>query len=130
MKNMVKLVRVSSKEAFNRLRSTGKIYCKDIDKYFEVTNLFLRHISWNATKRSLWEIIQRLSSINLIEKISFEWKLVEKRKNVVIEWKRKFDMSYKIRLDISDIEFFIILWEKKDKKLILISIFLNFKTKK
>jgi len=91
-----------------------------------VTNLFLRHISWGATKRSMKDIIKRLTSINLIEKISINWKLVEVRNDIIVEKKRKFKKSYKIKYRIKDIDFFIVLWEKENENLILISVFLNF----
>jgi len=126
MKKLVKLIRLSSKEAFKKLRNLWKIKCYAIDNSFEVTNLFLRHISGNATKRWIKEITYRLSSINLIEKIAMKWKLVETRKNIIIEWKRKFWKSYKIRYIQSKIEFFIVLWQKENWTIILISVFLNF----
>lgn len=125
-KKLVKLVRLSSKEAFLKLRNIWPIFCLAINKNFEVTNLFLRHISGNATKRWIEEIIYRLTSINLIEKISENWDLIETRENIIIEWHRKFKKSYKINYKISDIDFFLILWEKEDWKIILISVFLNF----
>ena len=126
MEKIVKLIRISSKEAFKKLRNVWEIECKDIWKSFKITNLFLRHISWITKNRGLRSIIERLSSINLIELISFEWKLVEKRENIIIEWYKKFNKSYKIRLIIWKIEFFIILWEKVDWNIILISVFLNY----
>lgn len=126
MKQLVKLVRLSSKEAFKKLRSSKKIYCKDLNKTFKVTNLFLRHISWRSKNRELRDVIERLSSINLIEKIWNEWDLIEVRDNIVIEWYKKFDKSYKIKLITSNIEFFIILWEKSTSEVILISVFLNY----
>jgi len=126
LKKIVKLVRLSSKEAFIKLRDIWEIECKDIWKRFIVTNLFLRHISWGATKRSMKDIIKRLTSINLIEKISINWKLVEVRNDIIVEKKRKFKKSYKIKYRIKDIDFFIVLWEKENENLILISVFLNF----
>ncbi len=126
MKKIVKLVRLSSKEAFIKLRNIWEIECTGIWKSFKVTNLFLRHISWWATKRSIKDIIKRLTSVNLIEKISRNWKLVEVRENIIVEKKRKFKKSYKIKYRIKDIEFFIVLWEKENWDIILISVFLNF----
>ncbi len=125
MKKIVKLVRLSSKEAFLKLRNLWEINCYAIWKSFRVTNLFLKHISWTAKNRQLREIIERLSSINLIEKISCNWELVETREYIKIEWKN-FKKSYKIRFIKQNIEFFIVLWEKENLKIILISVFLNY----
>jgi len=84
MRKIVKLVRLSSKEAFKKLRNNWKIYCKCLDENFIVTNLFLKHISWSSKNRKIRYIIERLSSINLIESISNNWILKEKRKNPII----------------------------------------------
>ena len=125
MKKIVKLVRLSSKEAFLKLRNLWEINCYAIWKTFSVTNFFLNHISWKSRNRWIREIIERLSSINLIEKISCNWELVETRENIKIEWKN-FKKSYKIRFIKQNIEFFIVLWEKENLKIILISVFLNY----
>jgi len=125
MKNLVKLVRLSSKEAFKKLRASWEIYCKAIDKNFSVTNLFLKHISWSSKNRKIKDIIERLSSVNLIEKIALEWKLTEERIEPIIEW-HVYEKSYKINFEISKIDFFIILWERKEWEIVLISVFLNY----
>jgi len=125
MKNLVKLVRLSSKEAFKKLRDSWKIYCNAIWKNFSITNLFLKHISWSSKNRKIKDIIERLSSINLIEKISLDWELVEERNQPVISW-YTYKKSYKINLEISKIDFFIILWERVNWDIILISVFLNY----
>ena len=126
MKKIVKLVRLSSKEAFLKLRNLWEINCYAIWKSFIITNLFLNHISWNRKNRSFREVIERLSSINLIEKISLEWDLIETRKDITIEWNKKFKASYKIKFIKNKIEFFIVLWEKVNWKIILISVFINY----
>jgi len=126
MKKIVKLIRLSSKEAFLKLRNIWEINCYAIWKKFRITNLFLNHISGNRKNRSLIDVIERLSSINLIEKISVNWNLVETRKNITIEWSKKFKFSYKIKLIKNNMEFFIILWEKENKEIILISVFVNY----
>jgi len=126
MKKIVKLIRLSSKEAFLKLRNLWEINCYAIWKKFKITNLFFRHISWNAVKRNLREIIERLSSINLIEKISCNWELVETRNNIIVEKKNRFKKSYKIKYSFADIDFFIVLWEKDNNEIILISVFINY----
>lgn len=127
MKKLVRLVRLSSKEAFRKLQLLWYIDCSTINKKFKVTNyLFLRHISWSSKWREINDIIERLSSITLIEKISQEWILIEKRENIFVEKTKFFTKTYKIKLKLSDFDFFIVLWEKKDNEIILISIFLNF----
>lgn len=126
MKRIIILTRISSKEAFKKLRELWEIECKDLWKNFKITNLFFRHISWQAKSRSVREVIERLTSINLIEKIASEWKLIETRKDIIVEWKKNFVISYKMKLQIWNIEFFIILWEKINNEIVLISVFLNF----
>jgi hypothetical protein len=44
MKKIVKLVRLSSKEAFLKLRSIWEINCYAIWKKFKVTNLFINYL--------------------------------------------------------------------------------------
>ena len=125
MKKLVKLVRLSSKESFKRLRDLGEIKCNAINKNFKVTNLFLRHISWSSKNRRIRDIIERLTSINLIEKVSSKWKLIETRKKPIIE-KYEYKKSYKIKLKISNINFYLILAERFEWEVILISVFINF----
>ncbi len=129
MKKLVKIVRISSKEWFKKLRDKWPIYCKAIDEKFMVSNLFLRHISWNATKRSIMEIIERLSIINLVEKIWSTWNLLEVRENILIE-KNNYRKSFKIWLTIKKVDFSIILAQRIDEKVVLISAFVNFKKNK
>ncbi len=126
MKHFVKLIRLSSKEAFLKLRSLGKIHCKAIEKDFIVTNLFLRHISWSSKNREIHDIIERLSCINLIEKIWAESVLIDTRENVIIDGKKKFQKTFKVKTQMKDFEFFLVLWEKSSQEIILISVFFNF----
>ncbi len=125
MQKLVALIRLSSKEAFKKLRSIWNIKCVCLNKNFTVTNLFLRHISWGSKNRKLRDIIERLSSINLIEKISKDWILTERRKSPKIEW-YIYKYSYRINLLIWKIDFFIILWERNTWEIVLISVFLNY----
>lgn len=75
-KKLVKLVRLSSKEAFLKLRNIWPIFCLAINKNFEVTNLFLRHISGSSKNRELFDIVERLSCVNLVEKIALNSTLI------------------------------------------------------
>ena len=125
MKKLIKLVRLSSKKAFLKLRNIWNIYCPDLNKDFNITNLFLKHISWSSKNRKIRDVIERLSCINLIEEISERWKLIETRIEPQIEW-YIYKHSYKINLTIKNIDFFMILWERKNWEIILISIFLNY----
>ena len=129
MKKIIKIIRISWKEWFKNLRDKWPIYCKAINCNFTVSNLFLNHISWSSKKRKLRDIIERLSSINLVEKVWLNWILLEERWDVIVENKRKFIKTFKIVYEISKIDFFLVLWEKKDWKIVLISTFLNIKDK-
>jgi hypothetical protein len=126
MQKLKQLVKISSKESFYKLRDLWEIRCNSIDNFFKVTWLFYRHISGRSRNRMIRDVVERLSSISLIEKISLEWKLLETRGNVTIEKTRFFKKTYKIFLNIEKIDFFIILWEKSDWNIILISVFLNY----
>jgi hypothetical protein len=129
MKRLIKIVSISAKQWFKNLREKWPIYCKSIDKNFEITNLYLRHISWNTVKkRETKEIIERLSMINLIEKISKKWELVETREEVKIE-KFIYKFSYKVSLKLNNFTFKIVLWEKINWWIVLISSFVNYNTK-
>lgn len=114
MKHIVKLVRLSSKEAFVKLRNVGEIYCGALDKSFVVTNLFLRHISGSSKNRKIEDIISRLSCVTLIDRIGKESIFIEQRENVIIEGKRKFVKTFKVKAIIKDFEFFLVLGEKND----------------
>ncbi|MDQ7009713.1 MAG: hypothetical protein Q9M94_05470 [Candidatus Gracilibacteria bacterium] len=125
MQKLKKLVKNSSKENFYKLRKIGEIKCNSINKIFKVTGLFYRHVSGTTKNRALREIIERLSSISLIEKNSEKGELIESRENIQIE-KFNYKKSYKIKLKIEKIDFFIILAEKNNGNIILISVFLNY----
>ena len=131
MNKLIKIISIASKEWFKELRSKWPIFCNSLEKEFTITNLYLRHISWNTIKkRELREIIERLSMITLIQKIANNGELIETREEVKIE-KFIYKYSYKISLTIKNIKFKIILWEKINWGIILISSFVNFnETKK
>lgn len=128
MKKLIKVVRVSAKEWFIKLRDKWEIYCKAIDNNFIVSNLFFRHISWASKNRKIREIIERLSIINLVEKIWTKWELVELRKNIIIE-ENNYKESYKIKFYYKKIDFYIILAKREDCSIVLISAFLNYEQK-
>ncbi len=129
MKKLIKIIRISSKQWFKRLRDKWEIYCEAINNTFIVSNLFLKHISGWSKNRKLREIIERLSIINLVEEIALKWNLVETREKVIIE-KYFYKRSYKLLLNIKWIDFFLVLAEKNNWKIILISTFLNFRKNK
>ena len=130
MKKLVKIIRISAKEWFKKLRKEWLIYCSAINKKFSIWNIFLNHISWSSIKkRSIREIIERLSIINLVEGIALEWVVVEERGNLIFEKTKYFVKSYKILLEIRWVKFYLIIWEKKNWDTVLISCFLKNKTK-
>ncbi len=122
MKKLIRILRLSSKEAIKDLKFKNPIYCNSLEKNFSVTNTFYQHILWYKKSRINREIIERLSLINLVAKIANEWKLKEIRENWVFEWE-VFDNTFKIILKNWWIIFNIILWEKKTWKIILLSCF-------
>jgi len=124
MSNLNKIIKISSKEYFNELRKTWWIFFTQENKNIQVTNFFYNHISWNTVKREVREITKRLASINLIKGILKKWKLIETRIKPRIEW-FYFKKSFKIQLEIESIIFNLVIAEKNNWKLILISIFTN-----
>ena len=123
MKKLIRILRLSSKEAIKDLKAKNPIYCNTLEKNFNVTNIFYQHILWYKKSRPNRETIERLSLINLIVKISKEWKLKETRKNWIFEWE-VFKNTYKIILKIWWINFNMILWEKMNSNIILLSCFI------
>jgi len=125
MQKLKQLIKISSKESFYKLRDLWKINCKSLDKNFKVTWLFLRHISWVSRNRVIRDIIERLSSVSLVERIARQWFLIETRKDIQIE-KFYYKFSYKIKLKIETIDFYLILAEKRNWNIVLISVFINY----
>jgi len=66
MERLVKIVRMSSKVAFINLRDLCPIFCSCLWENIRVTNIFLRHVSWSSKKRNIFDIVKRLSTINLV----------------------------------------------------------------
>ena len=124
MEKLIKIIRISSKEWFKELKSKSPIFCNSLEKNIYITHTFYNHIAWYKKTRPIREIIERLILINLIVKIIKNWKLVEKRKNQIIEKNLFFIETYKIVLNINKINFKIIIWKKKNWDLILISCFI------
>ena len=125
MQKLKQLIKISSKESFYKLRDLWKINCKSLDKNFKVTWLFLRHISWVSRNRVIRDIIERLSSVSLVERIARQWFLIETRKDIQIE-KFYYKFFYKIKLKIETIDFYLILAEKRNWNIVLISVFINY----
>lgn len=69
MKKLTKVIRITSKIAFKRLHKQGKIYCSALNENVKITNLFYYHISGAAKKRSIQEIILRLSCVIIVDEI-------------------------------------------------------------
>jgi len=123
MKKLIRILRLSSKEAIKDLKSKNPIYCNSLEKDFSVTNTFYQHILWYKKSRTNREIIERLSLINLVVKIAKEWKLKEIRENQIFENKIFLKKTYKIIYKNWWINFNLILWEKEDETIILLSCF-------
>jgi len=125
MQNIVQLVKLSSKEAFYQLRDWWEIYCKSLDRNCAITKIFYKHISWERKNRKIKEVVKRLSAISLIKKILNEWELIEERWENKVDWKF-FQKFFRLELKIEDINFFVVIWEKINQRLTLISVFVKF----
>lgn len=124
MEKLIKIIRISSKEWFKELKLKNPIFCNAIWKEFLITNIFYQHILWYKKSRPTRETIERLSLINLVEKIALEWKLSETRENWTFE-DMVFDNTFRIVLRIWSIKFNLVLWEQKSSKIILLSCFVK-----
>jgi len=124
MKKLIQIIRISSKEWFSKLKNKSPIFSDKLSKNIYITHTFYNHISWYKKVRPIREIIERLSIINLIEKIIKIWEITEIRENQKFEKSLFFKKTYKIVLNIKNIDFKIIVWEKKNWKIIALSCFI------
>ena len=122
MDNLIKIVKIASKSSFKNLKKSVPYFCTILNKPIFVTNIFYKHISWYSKNRKIKEIIERLSIISLIEEIALEWDIFQIKEDVFYE-KSHFVKSYKISYKIENIYFLIIVWEKNNWKLTLLSCF-------
>ena len=128
MEEIIKITRISTKESFNILRENWPYFCEELKNKVEITNLYLKHISWESWKRKVKEIILRLLIIPLVWKILRNWKIKEERIWVKIEW-REYKKAFKISLEIKNEFFSLIIAKRLNDKLVLISSFIDFKKK-
>ena len=122
MKHILRIIRISSKKWFKLLKEKAPYKCSGLNKEIEITNIFLKHISWYKKPREIKDIIVRLWMINLIDDILLNWEIIEKRENWKYEWKI-YNFTYKVSLKLSWIRFILVVWENKKNKLILLSCF-------
>ena len=73
MKTIAKITRISSKRLFQDLKSKSPIFCKKLNKWIKVWNLFFNHINWSSKTRWTKDIILRLLTIPLINEIINKW---------------------------------------------------------
>lgn len=81
MKKLAKIIRISAKESFKNLRNGWPIFCKELKREIYITRVFFDHINWRSKEREIKEIILRLSTISLIQKILIKWKIREIRES-------------------------------------------------
>ncbi len=124
MKKLIRISRLASKEAIKDLKAKNPLYCSAIKEDFTVTNIFYSHIIGYKKSRPDREVVERLIVMNLIQKIAQEWVLKEKRKNGAFEW-AIYQNTYKIMLKKWWICFYVIIWEEKSGKYILLSCFVK-----
>lgn len=123
MTDVIKIIRISIKRSFLKLRNDSPLFCKAIWKNIWISNIYFNHINWEAKKRKLKEIILRLSIINIIDEILEKWFLYEKRSR-----KNENFIYYEIQYEIEWEIFCLILSEnKKSSKIILLSWFIKYK---
>ena len=122
MDNLIKIVKIASKSSFKTLKKNAPYNCTVLNKPIFVSNIFYKHISWYSKNRKSIEIIERLSIMSLIEEIALEWDIFQTKEDVFYE-KSHFIKSYKISYVIENIYFLIIVWEKENWKLTLLSCF-------
>ena len=122
MQHILRIIRISSRKWFKLLKEKAPYKCSELNKEIEVTNIFLKHISWYQKQRTTKEIILRLWMINIIDDILLNWKIIQEKENVLFEWK-SFLKSYRLELKIKWIHFIVVIWKKEDNIHILLSCF-------
>lgn len=119
MLDIIKIVRISMKKSFKRLKENSPVFCTILNKDIKVTNTYFKHINWYAKHRKLKEIIIRLSIINLIDDILKNWILSEKRNEECFVY-------YEIQYEINWKVFCLVLSKnKKSAEIILFSWFVK-----
>lgn len=125
MKNILKIIRISSKKWFKLLKQKSPYYCEALNNDIYITNILLKHISWYQKSRNIEEIIIRLWMINLIDDIISSWKIINTRENVYFEWKL-FKKTFKISYKVKEVYFILLVWEKNNSEFIALSCFIKF----
>lgn len=122
MKDIAKIIRVSIKKEFKKLRNKSPLFCNSLKKNIRIDKLYLDHINWRSKQRELKDIISRLPIINLIEEIFQEWFLKETRI-------RNWFTYHKIQLEIWWIDFSLVISESKNWNFTLLSSFADTRKK-
>ena len=131
MDNLTKIVKIASKSSFKILKKNAPYNCTVLEKPIFVSNIFYKHISWYSKNRKNIEIIERLSIMSLIEEIALEWEIFQTKEDTFYEKYDFYKKTYKISYFKEWFYFIILVWEKGNWKLVLLSCFVkNLETKK
>ena len=116
-RNFLKLIKISTKAAFDSLKSESPIICKSLDTNIFVTRIFLNHIRFEK-RRVVSQINERLLLINLVPQILFDGQLIETRQ-------QKNYIFYEIAHLIENIDCRVIIRKNLSGKYYLFSCFIN-----
>ena len=125
MENLIKIIKIASKSSFKNLKKNAPYNCTILNKPIFVSNIFYKHISWYSKNRKIEEIIERLSIMSLIEEIALEWDIFQTRENTTYEKYDFYKTTYKISYLKEWFYFIILIWEKWNWKLVLLSCFVK-----
>ncbi len=120
MKRLYKILKISAKESFLKLRKESPYFCTALGKNISIGREFWNHINFSKY-RTIKEIIYRLSIISLVEKSLKEGILVETRNMQDSE-----KISYRIDLRIKNETFCMVCLENiKRDEISLLSCFVE-----
>jgi len=123
VKISLKLLHYSAKHSFCLIRARAPFFCKALQEEVFVSKIFFNHIAYSKRKeRSIYDITERLLIVSFVDKIICGGKLVEKRIKNNIKY---FRISKKV-----DNQTYSVVVSRKNKKLILLSCFIDEQHKK
>ncbi|MDP3975789.1 MAG: hypothetical protein Q8P95_02630 [bacterium] len=111
MNKLLKLAKVTARQAFKSLRERSPLYCTALGQEVYVGRTFFQHISF-AKKRTRREIIERLLIIPCVEEILTSGVLTEKRE-------KSGESSFRIDYLKSNYAFSVIVLKSEGRHILL-----------
>ena len=118
MKSLQKILKISARYAFKKLRSESPYFCGTLKEEVFVTRIFWNHINFSKD-RSPKDYLSRLAILPMIEEIL--------KDGILKETREENNIFYHIEMGIENQKFSLIILrdKKKASKLFLISCFVD-----